>query len=115
MRAAIYVSGSVLDISKQTSLLVRFCKRHSITLEDDYSDFDGDTGSLRMMVAEAMLYGHFDTVVMESPDVIPERDRQVTLAELAGLGVSVVFAECDTLARRDYPEDFVDESVRERQ
>lgn len=109
MHAAIYVSGSVLEISRQTPLLVRFCERHSITLEDDYSDFDGDTSSLRMMVAEAMLCGHFGTVVMESPEVIPERDRQVTLAELTGMGVSVVFAECDTLARREYPEDFVDE------
>lgn len=108
MRAAIYVRGSVLEISRQTSLLVKFCERHSITLEDDYSDFDGDTDSLRMMVAEAMLYGHFDTVVMESPEVVPERDRQVTLAELAGLGVSVVFSECDTFARRDYPEDLID-------
>lgn len=108
MHAAIYVSGSVLEISRQTPLLVKFCEKHSITLEDDYSDFEGDTGSLRMMVAEAMLYGHFDTVVMESPEVIPERDRQVTLAELAGLGMSVVFAECDTLARREYPEDLID-------
>lgn len=108
MRAAIYVSGSVLEISRQTPLLVRFCERHSITLEDDYSDLRGETRSLRLMVAEAMLYGHFDTVVMESPDVIPEEDRLVTLAELTDMGVSVVFAKCDTLTRREYPEEFID-------
>ena len=89
MRAAIYVNGSVPEISRQTPLLVRFCERHSITLEDDYSDFDGDTGSLRMMVTEAMLYGHFDTVVMESPEVIPETERTSILSELTCAGVSV--------------------------